>query len=359
MAKMLMEAFAPLYETCEKVELEPRKWINEAGVAVEKSVAEALRFTKHANAAKKVLLVGHMDTVFPESSSFKAASLIESNRLQGPGVADMKGGLIVMLEALKELESGEHAGKLGWEVIITTDEEVGSPSSKKLLMEAAKRADIGLIFEPSLPDGTLVSARKGSATVEVIARGRSAHAGREHEKGRNAVTALAHFIAEAHKLHAPEKGTIINFGHIQGGVAANVVPDLAIAKVNIRADQEIERTVAAFQKIAEKAEEGITIEVVPLTLRPPKPFDEKTEALFNAMRACGEELGIELDWQPSGGVCDGNFLAAAGLPCIDTIGVIGGKIHTEEEYVELDSIETRAKLVGHFLNQFASGEVSL
>lgn len=356
MCSKLEEAFAPLQAKTEVIELPPRQVVNADGNVVDKPVGKLLRFSKQRDVPNRILLVGHMDTVFPASSAFQKPIRISNSRMQGPGAADMKGGLLIMLTALKKLELHPIAKKLSWEVLITPDEEVGSPSSKGLLMDAARKATVGLIFEPSLPGGALVSARKGSATLTIIARGRAAHVGREHHLGRNAIVALAYFIAEVHRIHDTDPGVIINFGHIHGGTAVNVVPDLAITKVNVRADHNLEKVIDTFEELAKKCGDGISLQVVRNNSRPPKPFDSRTEALFEFMRECAEELGGTLNWEPTGGVCDGNFLAAAGLPTIDTIGAIGGNIHTHDEYIELTSLETRSELVAHFLIKVASGE---
>lgn len=359
MAVLLKEAFNPLSSDISIIDLPPRKSCSDTGVISSKPVGQALHVRMRHNTTPRVLLVGHMDTVFPENTDFRAASRIDFNTMQGPGSADMKGGIAIMVEALYRLEESPYAKRIGWDVIITPDEELGSPSSKDLLKKMAQKAAIGLVFEPSLPDGTLVSARKGSAVLLVIAKGKAAHAGRDHHLGKNAITALATFIAEAQKLHQPDDGIILNFGHIQGGESPNIVPDLAITRLNIRAYEKLDETISQIEKFAKNGIEGIVFEIHKLTYRPPKFFDKKTEKLFLEVRKCGKELGIDINWQPSGGVCDGNFLAEAGLPTIDTMGAIGGNIHTTEEYVKLDSLEMRSALAASLLIKFAKGEIQL
>lgn len=354
----LENAFGSLGAKSERLTLPARTVVCDDGHIAEQSIGQVLRFIKREDVKPRILFVGHMDTVFPKDSPFQQAERVDADTLVGPGSADMKGGLVVMLEALKEFEASDDRELLGWEVIITSDEEVGSPVSKELLTRRAKEAEFGLIFEPSLPDGTFVSARKGSATLSVIAKGKAAHAGREHHLGRNAISALTAFLQQVETLHDPDEGTLINVGHIQGGTSANVVPDHATAKVNIRADHDVETVIEQLKELSTKTAEGTSIEVVVLTLRPPKPFDEKTEKLFTLLKRCGDELGIKVNWQPSGGVCDGNFLAAAGLPTIDTLGVVGGNLHTTEEYVEISSIEKRIQLTVALLKKIALGEVN-
>lgn len=365
LALMLSEiksAFEPIAETIEEIELPPRAVVSFSGHIEEKAVGKALKISCHPNVETRVLLVGHMDTVFDKSSPFQSAARIEENRLHGPGAADMKGGLIIMLEALKILESSSGAGKIGWDVIITPDEEVGSPSSRSVLIEAANAASFGLIFEPSLPDGKLVSARKGSTTLSIIVRGRAAHVGRDANQGRSAIVALAHFISHIDKWrHVQNDGTVINFGQIHGGTATNIVPELAICKAGIRtlSSEAMTRALEQMNELATEMPDGITVEIIQNTMRPPKPFDAKTEKLFQSLKSTGNELGMALEWEPTGGVCDGNLLAAAGLPNIDTLGAIGGKIHTHDEYIELESLTSRSLLTARFLENIAIGKIKL
>ena len=273
----------------------------------------------------------------------------------------MKGGLAVLLSALEALEQSPFAGILGWDVLINPDEEIGSPGSRYLFEKLAEQKEVGLIFEPSYPDGSFVSSRKGSSNWTVVAKGRSAHVGRHFEQGRNAITALSRFLLEAESLSEPERGITVNIGYIEGGGAINIVPDLAIGKFNCRV-VEIKDLAILSQKLYRLVEEASKAEGISLTLyenekNPPKPFDSKLQMLFDVFKKCGTSLGIEIKWKPSGGACDGCRLYAAGLPNIDTLGPIGGHIHTFDEYIELDSLTHRAQLTALFLMQLAAGEI--
>ena len=191
----------------------------------------ALSIQKRPQASKQILLVCHLDTVYPPNSSFKKVNK-QRGVLKGPAVADAKGGIVVMLKALEAFEKTSVAKNLGWRVIINTDEEIGSPHSSHIWKKIASQFDVGLIFEPSLPNGDLVSARRGSANLTLTAHGRSAHAGRNPQDGRNAIQALAECIYKVEAL--AHKNCRINFGFWEGGGPVNVVADHAMTQFNIR-----------------------------------------------------------------------------------------------------------------------------
>lgn len=358
MLKVLKQAFSGLGAQITQVPLPPRKRVNHQGEIEEFPVGDALVISKHPNAPLKVVLGGHMDTVFSPSHPFQKAEKIDANTLRGPGVADMKGGLVIILKALEALEDSPLSGKLGWEVIINADEEIGSPSSTHLFAEAAKRAQLGLIFEPSFPDGSLVSSRKGSVNFTVVVRGKAAHVGRDFFMGVNAITAMARFIMGVDGLSSHYKGITVNVGSVEGGGAVNIVPDLAIARVNVRVKEPKDLKVIkqTMQEVVNGciSHDGISMVLYENVERAPKIIDPKTQLLFEAFKNIGNDLGIDLKWQPSGGVCDGNTLAAAGLPTIDTLGVVGGNIHTIDEYILIDSLPKRAGLIACFLMKLAS-----
>jgi glutamate carboxypeptidase len=291
---------------------------------------------------------------------------VDQQTLRGPGVADAKGGLVIMLFALRALERFmQAAGRddLGWDVIINSDEEIGSPGSTQVFREAAGRTQLGLLFEPSLPGGELVSSRKGSGSFSVVARGRSAHSGRDFEHGRNAVVAAAEVAMRLHQLTGRWPGMTLNVARIDGGGPSNVVPALAVLRFNIRYLQKEEEAEILAVVNAILREVGPKLDVV-LELHgefasPPKPCNAQTQQMLEQFRQCGNRLGLELHWGPSGGACDGNRLAALGLPNVDTLGVRGGKIHSHEEFVLLESLSERAKLTALFLMQLADGTFSL
>lgn len=361
MLKILEKSFSVLEGNIEKIALPPRSTVSSSGEVVTLPLGQALRITKRSKAPFQVLLAGHMDTVYPLTHPFQTPRLLDANTLQGPGVADMKGGLLIMLTALQALERHPDAENVGWEVLINPDEEIGSAGSEPLFREAAKRNHFGLIFEPSFADGAIVSSRKGSMNFSVVARGKAAHAGRDFDKGRNAILAIAHFITQANHLNNKEKGISINPGHISGGGPVNIVPDLAICRFNARTTHPADFKI--IQKNLEELVDKTPIEGVQLALhientRRPKLFDKKCQHLFDLLNICAKEEGYSLIHRPSGGVCDGNNLAAEGLPVIDTLGAIGGEIHTSHEYILIDSLIQRSRLTGLFLTKLASGSLS-
>jgi glutamate carboxypeptidase len=295
----------------------------------------------------QLLLTGHMDTVYGAEHQFQQTRWVEDGVLNGPGVADMKGGLAVMLAALKAVEQSPRGDRLGYEVVINSDEEVGSPASAALLNQAAQGKHAALTYEPAaLPDGTLAGARPGSGNFSFVVHGRSAHAGRNPEEGRNAIVAASELALRLSMSKTP--GLSINPARIDGGGPNNVVPDLAILRVNMRPrttdDQEIAARLIAKALDETTAQHDVHIEAHGGFGRPPKPLTADAEALFGLVKQAGADLGQEIGWQPSGGVCDGNNIAACGVPVVDTMGVRGGKIHSMEEYLIADSLAERAAL---------------
>lgn len=349
MADLIAEAFAPLGGSITLRDPAPAEAVDAGGKCQPLTHGRNLHIVKRPEAPFRVLLTGHMDTVFPADHPFQELRWLNDNILNGPGVADMKGGIAVMLAALTAFETSPFADRLGWEVVINSDEEVSSLGSAPLLAEAAKRCRIGLTYEPSaLPDGTLAGARKGSGNFSATIRGRSAHAGRNPEEGRNALVAAADLALRLAEMPRRRDGLSVNPAKIDGGGPNNVVPDLAVLRFNVRPrtpeDQSwAEAAIAdAVRTVAEAHE--VTVDLHGSFARPPKPMDAHQQRLFELVRACGRDLGLDIGWRDTGGVCDGNNLAAAGLAVVDTLGVRGGSIHSPDEYLLVDSLVERAKL---------------
>lgn len=347
----------------ETIELPPVERLDDNGRLQRETFGPLLRVTQHPDASLRVLLVGHLDTVFPPDHPFQKVSCKTDGVMHGPGVADLKGGLIVMLTALKCLAQSPWAANIGWQVIANPDEETGSIGSAGILAEAARRHHVGFVYEPSPPDGSFVSARKGTGTFTVVIRGRSAHAGRDFNQGRNAVHAVAAFIDQLFQLNGRREGVTINPGFVTGGGPVNIVPDRALARFNIRIARREDETwvMRCLEEVQHRvaALEGISVQISGRFTRVPKVIDEKHKALFEMVTHCGRQLGLPMAWRPSGGCCDGNNLAEAGLPNVDTLGVVGGNIHTGEEYMRLDSLVSRAKLSALLLLYLASGRLEL
>jgi glutamate carboxypeptidase len=254
------------------------------------------------------------------------------------------------------------AQRIGWEVLINPDEEIGSPGSAHLFAAAAVRNDLGLVFEPAFPDGNLVSSRKGSGNFSAVVRGRAAHAGRDFHLGRNAIEAAARFAVSAAELNGSIPGVTVNVARIDGGGPANVVPDLAICRLNARVETFEQQTLVhdALRRIAADIDrrDGISIELHGEFLSPPKVLDEPTLALLGHVAECARELGMPaISWRPSGGASDANKLAAAGLTVVDTLGPRGGNMHSAEEYLLVESLTERAALSALLLLKLAGGQI--
>jgi len=358
MFEEIAKSVAHLPENIETVPLAPESYVDQYGQTQSRELGSALRLSVRPDAAKQVFLCGHMDTVFPVDSDFQQ-SFVDGAYLKGPGVADMKGGLLVMIYALRAFEMLPIAKKLGWEVLITSDEEVGSPQSSKLFVESARRAQVGLIYEPSLPDGSFVGDRKGSGNFTLVAKGKSAHAGREHHLGRNAIAGLARLLVGIDALNGQYEGVTINLGKVVGGGALNVVPDIATCAFNIRISQPEQAATlqSILNQIVERAnqdEVGIRFVLHGDFHRSPKIQNTQQTWLFQQLTRTAEQLDMSVDIKPTGGCCDGNNLSALGVPNIDTMGVIGSGIHSEKEKMLIDSLFQRAQLSLQLLVRLAA-----
>ncbi len=347
MAELLADAFAALPGVLRLENPAGVVSVDGAGKTINIAHGRHLHLTVRPTAPVQLLFTGHMDTVFGQEHAFQETSWLEDGVLNGPGVADMKGGIAVMLAALKAIEKGRSAERIGYEVVINSDEEVGSPASASLLAQAAAGKRAALTYEPAaLPDGTLAGARPGSGNFSFVVRGRSAHAGRNPEDGRNAIVAASELALRLAMSKTP--GLSINPAKIDGGSPNNVVPDLAILRVNMRPrttdDQEIASRLIAKALDETAKQHDVYIEAHGGFGRPPKPLTEGAEALFKLVKKAGADLGQPIAWQPSGGVCDGNNIAACGVPVVDTMGVRGGKIHSTEEFLIVESLAERAAL---------------
>lgn len=358
-AGKLADAFAVLPGEVELVEAAPVTAIDAGGNEVERAHGRHLVLRVRPGAERRLLLTGHMDTVFPPDHPFQAVRRVDAVTVNGPGTADMKGGLNVILHALTAFEATPGAARIGYDVLINSDEETGSLSSAALIAELGRGKYAALTYEPSaLPDGTLAHARGGTGNYSVTIRGRSAHAGRNPHEGRNAIVAAAELVLRLTRLEAED--ITINPARIEGGGANNVVPDLAVVRFNIRP-----RTTEAMARFdgqladlcAEIAEDReVAVHRHGGVTRPPKPVDGQAQKLFDLVRDCGAELGQTIGWQPSGGVCDGNNIAACGVPVVDTLGVRGGAIHSPDEYMIVPSLAERAALSALVLGRLSTGD---
>lgn len=302
----------------------------------------------------RLLFVGHMDTVFAPDGAFQVMNIANDGKsATGPGVVDMKGGLVTTIAALEAL-AAEGVGA-AWTFVLTSDEETGSYHSERVLREQASRHDLGLIMEPALPGGELVVERLGSGQFMIEAFGRSAHVGRAFETGVSAVSALARAIVAIADMPDVAKGRIINIGPVQGGDATNAVPAHAAAWGNVRyPSQDIADELSSMLSVLETTENALPrVKMHTSFNRPAKPMTPGVESLALRARDAAESLGQKLPFAKTGGVCDGNILQDAGLPCIDTLGVRGGGLHTTDEWIELDSLVERAQLMAVLVSRLS------
>lgn len=357
-AALLADAFAELPGAVTLEQPGAVQAISPAGAEFPVEYGQHLVLRVRPEAQRRFLLTGHMDTVFPVSDPFQQQTWLDDTTLNGPGVADMKGGIAVILAALTAFESSAAATSVGYDVMINSDEETGSLSSAPLIAALAQGKAAALTYEPSaLPDGTLAGARAGSGNWSLTVRGRSAHAGRNPDDGRNAVVAAAALALGLKALH--RDGLSVNPARIDGGSANNVVPDLAVLRFNIRPR---ELAAADLFLIALKAliarvegEHEVAVHLHGGISRPPKPVDARAEKLFGIVEQCSALLGQPINRIASGGVCDGNNIAACGVPVVDTMGVRGGAIHSPDEFLIVPSLEERAKLSALVLHRLATG----
>lgn len=344
----------------ERVALAPSREIGDDGVVREQPHPGALRLSVRPDAPVQVVMTGHYDTVYPAGTRFTEVRLRPDGALHGPGIADMKGGISVMLAALEAFETHPAREALGWTVLLSPDEEIGSLASAPVLAELGARGHLGLTYEPAMPDGSLAGARKGSGNFHLLVKGRAAHAGRAFHEGANAVAAAARLAGALHALNGGREGVTVNVARIAGGGPLNVVPDTAVVRFNVRVPDAAAAAwieAAVREVAATPLGEGLSAELHGGFTRPPKPIDPAQAELMAAVQAAGALLGQPIAFKASGGVCEGNNLHAAGLPNIDTLGVRGGDIHSEAEYAWPDSFVERAQLSALILMKAAAGEI--
>lgn len=296
--------------------------------------------------SRQILLLGHFDTVWPIGQLKTMPLKREGGKLYGPGVFDMKAGIgLAALATRAVLERGELDG---CQIVMlwTTDEEIGSTSSRALIEAEAAKSEAVLVFEPSLPGGALKTSRKGVGQFEMVARGVSAHAGLDPGKGVSAIRELARQIVALDDLQDPANGVTLTVGVVSGGTRANVVPAEAKATIDARAvtradADRVQRTMHALQpRVA-----GAQLVVTGGFDRPPLERTAAVVELFEQARAVAAEIGVTLEEGSAGGGSDGNFTAALGIPTLDGFGAIGDGAHALHEHVEIDALVPRAATI--------------
>ena len=327
--------------------------------------SRTLRIRLRPAAPTQVFLCGHYDTVYEADDAFQVCRWLDATTLNGPGVADMKGGLVTILAALQAFEATPHAASVGWEVLITPDEETGSHGTAHLFRAAARDHRFGFVFEPGRPNGNIIHSRKGTGGLVATCHGRAAHAAKVPNDGRSAILALAEFLLEAAKIPTEMPGVMVNVGNIRGGAAAtNVVPHFAESEIDIRITQTADGPplLARFQALADRinARDGLKLTLKGGFNRPPKECLPAEEAVFPEWQRAAHDVGVpEFTWVHGGGGSDGNFLTAGGLPNLDGIGPIGDNLHSDREFCRVETIAPRAQIVALVLHRVAAGEITL
>ncbi|MED1791400.1 M20 family metallopeptidase [Brevibacillus nitrificans] len=304
----------------------------------------------------QILAIAHMDTVFVEGTVQERPFTRDETRAYGPGVFDMKGSQVALLYALKALIEEKEEAYKNVEIILNTDEEIGSPESRPLIEEVAKDKKYALIVEPSQSRETVVSQRKGGGKYFLKVTGIAAHAGGEPEKGRSAIGELAHKIIKLHSLTNLEEGITLNVGIIQGGTSVNTISPYAYGALDVRVEthEQAEEVDRAIREICATVDvEGTSIELTGQMRRPPLILSEKSKELLSIIQEVGGELGVEITDTKSGGGSDGNLTAAVGVATIDGLGPIGGNAHSAEEFLEIDSFVDRTLFIASIIKRLS------
>lgn len=300
---------------------------------------------------KPILLVCHMDTVFPLGTIGNFPYREEEGKIMGPGVSDMKASIAISLGAIEVALKDGMTRPIT--LLCTSDEEIGSITSRDLIINMAREAELTLVMEPALVDGSLKTWRKGVGGFTVKVKGRAAHSGGDHEKGRNAIEEMAHQVIAIQKLTDYAKKSTVNVGVIKGGTVSNVVPEEVEIEVDVRVlrVEEWDRIESAMKSL-KPVLDGTSIEVTGGLNRPPMPFDDVMQATFRKAQVIAGEIGIELKAGGTGGASDANLIAPLGLPVLDGLGAIGEGYHSEREYIFAGSLAQRIKLVSALMKNW-------
>lgn len=316
-----------------------------------------LRMKSNTSEINNILMVGHMDTVFKKGIIKEWPFSIdrEEKKIYGPGVLDMKSGLLLIYEVVKNL-GREFLDKYQICIIMNPDEEISSIKSKKYIIQEAERSNNAFIFEPSRVDGSMVKERKGIGKYLLEFKGKAAHSGVDPENGRSAINALARTICEIEKLVDYDKGRSINFGLISGGTAANVVAEYAKTELDLRyiSDEQMNELEAALEnEVRKHSEAGVKMIYTKIGERPPMNPTEKSLKLIELFNGVAESENTKLNWVKTGGCSDGNLTAFYGATTIDAIGPIGGGAHSRGEYLEYDTVENRLIIITKLIKMMA------
>ncbi len=300
----------------------------------------------------RILLIGHIDTVLPEGEAERRPFTISRRNgmriATGPGILDMKSGVLIGMYALRLLIERQEANYSNVTFICNSDEEIGSPSSRPLIQELAQQADAVLVLEPGRAQDTIVSSRKGCGQYRVEVHGLSAHAGVEPDRGHNAILELSYQVQKMQALNGTIPGATLSVGIIRGGDRTNVVPDYAYFDMDVRtADQTSFKALetAMHQVTSQNKLRGTRITLSGSMLCQPFEHNKRNAQLVELAKAAGSELGLQIQDVGSGGASDANTTSALGVPTLDGLGAGGGLAHNPGEFIELDYVPARVALV--------------
>ncbi|MEX1302653.1 MAG: M20 family metallopeptidase [Desulfotignum sp.] len=311
------------------------------------------RYSGTARKKTPVLITGHMDTVFPTDTDFTTYSE-DGTRCFGPGTADMKGGLVVGISALKALIETRCPDIPPIVFVFNSDEEIGSPSSRQLILDLARECCMGFVLEAGGSGGEIVVARKGNLSVQIDVEGKSGHAAFAGRDKASAILELAHKTIAIEALHRPDQGVCANVGKVSGGIGPNTVAPHARAAVDFRFATHGDKTrlIAALDRIINTpAIPRTRTTLTGISQRPPMPETPAVSALFTQIQTLGNQLGVPVVPEHRQGVSDANIIARAEIPVIDGLGPIGGNDHSPEEYIIKQSLMDRTRLFAHILTR--------
>jgi glutamate carboxypeptidase len=365
-ANWLEEYMRPVSDSCRRIVLPDYQKIDDQGTVLQYATGPALAWelgVPPTQAATRVLMTIHYDTVYGPENAFQRCIRFEQRRpdgsldacMRGPGVIDAKGGIVILRWSLLAAKKFLDLSPFSVSVLLTPDEEIGSPSSSELWGRIAGGYHVAMLFEPAMADGALVSHRKGTGNFTVVVRGRSAHAGRNFHEGRNAVVHASKLAIALNELNGQRPNVTINIGRLRGGDAVNVVPDLAVLRINVRVNDREDQVwiVEQVQSVVQRfqvPDEGFEVVLDGGLGSPPKVLDEAMAHWMKVSESAAALVGQRLHWNGSGGASDGNKLAALGLSNVDTFGPEGGLLHSDQEWIRLSSLPKKAALTAAFLH---------
>ncbi|TWU57764.1 hydrolase [Rubripirellula reticaptiva] len=358
MAAMLIEDFGRVGVQFDSVELPELKLIGDSEELLRKPTGPLLVWHHNVSSKRRILMMIHYDTVYPPGIEPNRCVRM-GNRLVGPGTADAKGGIAVIKLAMEAVLKFGLADGVGVSILLNPDEEIGTTASSEAIHAMVGQFDQALVFEPTLPDRSLVANRKGSGNFVFVVRGRSAHAGRNPQDGRNAIVHLAKLVPEITSLHDPDVGVLVNVGRITGGGPLNRVPDHAAVQLNVRVT-DADAMVRVQQSLTDLAQQfcqdDFRVALQGEFHSPPKRVDAVGREMQQAVEQAAKFAGRSVRWSDTGGACDGSKLAAWGLKNVDTMGVSGDGLHSPTEFCEVDSIAPAALTVAALIASFAGQE---